>query len=75
MMLIVKNEGLRSKMKEIQGVSSMKLENFFWFFDTQLTLWSDTSMVLQVILETVSQEKLQKVTIKLSRSYSLQEIN
>ena len=75
MMLIVKNEGLRSKMKEIQGVSSMKLENFFWFFDTQLTLWSDTSMVLQVILETVSQEKLQKVTIKLSRSYLLQEIN
>lgn len=75
MMLIVKNEGLRSKMKEIQGVSSMKLENFFWFFDTQLTLWSDTSMVLQVILETVSQEKLQKVMIKLSRSYSLQEIN
>lgn len=75
MVLIVKNEGLRSKMKEIQGVSSMKLENFFWFFDTQLTLWSDTSMVLQVILETVSQEKLQKVTIKLSRSYSLQEIN
>lgn len=75
MMLIVKNEGLRSKMKEIQGVSSMKLENFFWFFDTQLTLWSNTSMVLQVILETVSQEKLQKVTIKLSRSYSLQEIN
>lgn len=75
MVLIVKNEGLRSKMKEIQGVSSMKLENFFWFFDTQLTLWSDTSMVLQVILETVSQEKLQKVMIKLSRSYSLQEIN
>lgn len=75
MMLIVKNEGLRSKMKEIQGVSSMKLENFFWFFDTQLTLWSDMSMVLQVILETVSQEKFQKVTIKLSRSYSLQEIN
>lgn len=75
MMLIVKNEGLRSKMKEIQGVSSMKLENFFCFFDTQLTLWSNTSMVLQVILETVSQEKFQKVTIKLSRSYSLQEIN
>ena len=30
-------------------------------------------MVLQVILETVSQEKLQKVRIKLSRSYLIQE--
>lgn len=58
-------------MKEIQGESFRKLENFFWFLDTQLTLWSDTSMVLQVILEAVSQEKLQKVRIKLSRSYLL----
>ena len=40
---------------EIKTITGNK--HCFWVLGTQLTLWSDTSMVLQVILETVSQEK------------------